>query len=167
MAGQHGMWQKQCFYEPSVKVPMIIRLPSGETGCIQQNVSLVDVLPTLLDIVGIENPPDLPGESLLKIARNQSNELTRTVFSEYHAMGMMNAGFMLKNGEYKLCYYVGNQPQIFNVENDPMENNDLTSNPEYTEIRSNLESSLHEIVNPEFIDYRAKENQRIRRLEHK
>ena len=166
MAGHHGMWQKQCFYEPSVNVPMIIRLPSGETGCIKQNVSLVDVLPTLLDILGIEIPTELPGESLLKIARNQSNDTKRAVFSEYHAMGMMDAGFMLKEGEYKLCYYVRNEPQMFNVDIDPMESNDLASDHEYAKIRSNLEERLFEIVDPELVDNQAKENQRIRRLEH-
>ena len=145
---------------------MIIRLPSGETECIKQNVSLVDVLPTLLEIVGLEKPSDFPGESLLEIARNQSNEATRTVFSEYHAMGMMDAGFMLKEGDYKLCHYVRNEPQMFNIEIDPMENNDLASNPEYIEIRSNLEERLFEIVDPELVDNQAKENQRIRRLEH-
>lgn len=70
MAGNHGMWQKQCFYEPSVRVPMIMRLPSHETGCIKQNVSLIDVLPTMLDIAGLEKPSDLAGESLLEIACN-------------------------------------------------------------------------------------------------
>lgn len=166
MAGHHGMWQKQCFYEPSVKVPMIVRLPSHETGIIKQNVSLVDILPTLLDIVESEKPTDLPGESLLEIVRNQSNWTDRPVFSEYHAMGMMNAGFLLKEGDYKLCHYVGNEPQMFNVKVDPLENNDLALKPEYAENRSNLESSLFEIVNPELVDNHAKENQRIRRLEH-
>ena len=166
MAGHHGMWQKQCFYEPSVKVPMIIRLPSHRSGCIKQNVLLVDVLPTLLDIVGLEKPSELPGESMLEIAGNQPDLTTRPVFSEYHAMGMMDAGFMLKEGDYKLCHYVGNEPQMFNVEIDPMENNDLASNPEYVEIRSNLEERLFEIVDPKLVDNQAKENQRKRRLEH-
>ena len=71
MAGHHGIWQKQCFYEPAVKVPLMLRLPSGETRRVAQNVSLVDVLPTLLEVAGLETPSDLPGDSLLEIARNQ------------------------------------------------------------------------------------------------
>ncbi|MDE0681948.1 MAG: sulfatase-like hydrolase/transferase, partial [Candidatus Poribacteria bacterium] len=101
MAGHHGIWQKQCFYEPAVKVPLILRLPSGETSRVAQNVSLVDVLPTLLEIADLETPSDLPGDSLLEIARHQADETTRSVFSEYHHMGMLNAGFMLKRGDYK------------------------------------------------------------------
>ena len=163
MAGHHGIWQKQCFYEPAVKVPLMLRLPSSETDRVTQNVSLVDVLPTLLEIAGSETPSDLPGDSLLGIARHEANESTRAVLSEYHHMGMLNAGFMLKRGDYKLCHYVGSEPQLFNVAVDPLENDDLASKPEYTEKRSEIEAALHAILDPEREDARAKENQSARR----
>ena len=163
MAGSHAIWQKQCFYESAVKVPLMVRLPSGETGRVAQNVSLVDVLPTLLEIAEVEKPSDLPGESLLKIARYQSNGTTRAVFSEYHDRGMLNAGFMLKQGDYKLCHYVGSQPQLFDVGTDPLENSDLAQNFEYAEILSILEDTLYTIVDPDVVDARAKANQAARR----
>jgi choline-sulfatase len=163
MAGSHGIWQKQCFYESAVKVPLMLRLPSGKTGRVKQNVSLVDVLPTLLEIAGQKKPYDLPGESLLEIAKHQTDETTRAVFSEYHHMGMLNAGFMLKRGNYKLCHYVGSQPQLFNVDVDPLENDDLALKSECAAIRSELEDALHVIVDPDFEDARAKENQETRR----
>ena len=162
MGGHHGIWQKQCFYEPAVKVPLMLRLPSGKTGRVKQNVSLVDVLPTLLEVAGLEKPSDLLGESLLEIAQHQSDKTTRAVFSEYHHRGMLNAGFMLKRGHYKLCYYVGSQPQLFNVDIDPQENDDLAPKPEYAAIRNELEDVLHTIVEPALADARAKENQRMR-----
>ena len=178
MAGHHGIWQKQCFYEPAVRVPLMLRLPSDEKGRVAENVSLVDVLPTLLEVAGLETPIDLPGDSLLRIARHHANETTaeahhhddryrrtseRAVLSEYHHMGMLNAGFMLKRGDYKLCHYVGSEPQLFNVAVDPLENDDLASKPEYAAIRSEMEVALHGVVNPEQEDARAKENQRLRR----
>ena len=163
MAGHHGIWQKQCFYEPAVKVPLMLRLPSRETGRVAENVSLVDVLPTLLEAAGLEIPSDLPGDSLLGIARHQANETRRAVFSEYHHMGMLNAGFMLKRGDYKLCHYVGSEPQLFNVNVDPLENDDLASKPEYATIRNEMETALRAVLDPEREDARAKENQRVRR----
>ena len=173
MAGHHGIWQKQCFYEPAVRVPLMLRLPSDENGRVAENVSLVDVLPTLLEVAGLETPADLPGDSLLGIARHQANEMAaetrhhddreRAVLSEYHHMGMLNAGFMLKRGDYKLCHYVGNEPQLFNVAVDPLENDDLASKPEYAAIRNEMEVALRGVVNPEQEDARAKENQRLRR----
>ncbi len=163
MAGSHGIWQKQCFYEAAVKVPLMLRLPYGGTGRIAQNVSLVDVLPTLLEIAGLEKPSDLPGESLLQIAQHQQDKTTRTVFSEYHDRGMLNAGYMLKQGDYKLCHYVRSYPQLFNVDVDPLENEDLALNPEYAAIRSTLEDTLHAIIDPEIEDAHAKANQQMRR----
>ena len=163
MAGHHGIWQKQCFYEPAVKVPLMLRLPSGETERVTQNVSLIDVLPTLLEIADLETPSDLPGDSLTEIARHQADETTRTVFSEYHHMGMLNAGFMLKRGDYKLCHYVGSEPQLFNVGVDPLENDDLAPKSEYATIRNEMEVALRGIVDPELEDAWAKENQRKRR----
>ena len=162
MAGSHGIWQKQCFYESAVKVPLMLRMPTCGNKRITQNVSLVDVLPTLLDIADMEKPTDLPGDSLLDIAQQQDDS-SRAVFSEYHDRGMLNAGFMLKRDNYKLCHYVGSDPQLFNLEIDPNENTDLASNPEYTEIRNELETDLRTILDPERVDTLAKENQQMRR----
>ncbi|MDE0019092.1 MAG: hypothetical protein OXU51_23120 [Candidatus Poribacteria bacterium] len=79
-------------------------------------------------------------------------------------MGMLNACFMLKREDYKLCYYVGSEPQLFNVATDPLEDNDLASKPEYAAKRSEMEITLRAIVDPDLEDARAKENQRVRRL---
>ncbi|MCY4402890.1 MAG: sulfatase-like hydrolase/transferase [Candidatus Poribacteria bacterium] len=162
MAGSHGIWQKQCFYESAVKVPLMLRMPSYENKRITQNVSLVDVLPTLLEIADMDKPSDLPGESLLKVVRNPY-DTPRAVISEYHDRGMLNAGYMLRQGDYKLCYYVGSRPQLFNIAIDPLENSDLALNPEYTAVRNDMETALRAIIDPERIDILAKENQQIRR----
>ena len=162
MAGHHGIWQKQCFYEPAVKVPLMLRLPAGESCRVAQNVSLIDVLPTLLEIADLEVPSDLPGDSLLEMAQHHTDETTRTVFSEYHHMGMLNAGFMLKREDYKLCHYVGSEPQLFNVATDPLEANDLALQPEYAAKRSEMEGALRAIVDPDVEDARAKANQSMR-----
>ena len=79
-------------------------------------------------------------------------------------MGMLNAGFMLKRGDYKLCHYVGSEPQLFNVDTDPLEIDDLASKPEHAAILSEMELALRAVLDPEREDARAKENQRVRRL---
>ena len=79
-------------------------------------------------------------------------------------MGMLNAGFMLKRGDYKLCHYVGSEPQLFNVGVDPLENDDLAPEPEYATKRGEIEDTLRAIVDPKLADARAKENQRVRSM---
>jgi len=104
MAGHHGIWQKQCFYEPAVRIPLLLRHPSLHPGRNDDHVSLVDVLPTLRDIAGLTPDPELPGRTLL-------DPVDRPVLSEYHAQGMVDGGFMLKSGPWKYCYYgAGQQP---------------------------------------------------------
>ena len=52
MMGERGLWYKKSFFEASCKVPLIIAGPMIEAKRIESNVSLVDLLPTLLDIAG-------------------------------------------------------------------------------------------------------------------
>ena len=95
MAGQHGIWQKCCFYEASCRVPLIVRWPGVPAGMrVESNVSLVDVMPTVMDMAGIEVPGGLPGESLLAFV-GESAGSDRAVFSEYHAQGLLNAEYIL------------------------------------------------------------------------
>ena len=156
MAGHQGIWQKQCFYQPSVQIPLMLRLLANysETGRVSQNVSLLDILPTLLDLA--EESADLPGCSLLNIARNQDNRIDRPVFAEYHHMGMLNAGFMLKKGLHKLCYYVGHSPQLFDLRTDPTESYNLASK---SNLVSKMVAELRLICNPEEVDRQAKADQ--------
>ena len=70
MLGDHGLSQKNCPYEPSVRVPLLLRWP-GRThagATCDDPVGLTDVLPTFVDELGLDYPADqgpLPGESLL------------------------------------------------------------------------------------------------------
>ena len=160
MAGHQGIWQKQCFYQPAVQVPLMLRLPANraETGRVSQSVSLLDILPTLLDLAG--RSADLPGRSLLDIARHEADRSDRPVFAEYHHMGMLNAGFMLKRGCHKLCYYVGHSPQLFALSTDPTESHNLAEN---SNLVAKMEAELRLICDPEQVDRQAKADQARRR----
>lgn len=161
MAGHHGMWQKHCFYEPSVRVPLILRLPPSLgrrlSLRVTENVSLVDVLPTLVDLAGEPVPAELPGLSLL------SPPPDRVVFSEMHE-GMLDAGFMVKRGAFKYCHYIGGPPQLFNTHDDPLEVQNLTTDPAHAPLCGDLHAALREIVEPEEVDAAAKADQTKRAL---
>ena len=163
MAGQHGIWQKQCFYEASVRVPMILRTPRGAAGQRSDaNVSLVDVLPTLLDLAGLQIPSGLPGTSLARL-RSGTGAAERAVFSEYHAQGMLEGGFMVRRGNYKYNYYVGHEPQLFDLREDPGEFTDLAADPRHAPVRADLHRELLAIANPERISDQARRDQQERR----
>ena len=162
LAGQHGIWQKQCFYEASVRVPMILRTPHGAAGQRSDaNVSLVDVLPTLLDLAGLRLPSGLPGTSLARL-RSGTGAAERAVFSEYHAQGMLEGGFMIKRGDYKYNYYVGHDPQLFDLHEDPGEFTDLAADPRHAPVRADLHRELLAIADPERISAQALRDQQER-----
>ena len=119
----------------SVGVPCIIKGPNIPAGKVCKTpVSLIDIYPTILQTYGISSGTR-PGTSLIELA-NVEDDPDRLVFSEYHAMGSATGAFMIRKGHWKYMYYVSMQPQLFNLLDDPDEINDLGTNLEYAEIRS-------------------------------
>lgn len=163
MAGHHGIWQKQCFYEPAVRVPLLMRTPDHRSGSVPaervpSTVSLIDLLPTLLDVAGLPVDPDLPGSSLAWTAQDPPHE-PRAVLSEYHAQGMLTGGFMIRHGHYSYCAYVGHPPQLFDVVADPDQVDDLAGNPAYTDLEAEMAARLADLVDIEAADHRARADQ--------
>ncbi|PHQ41597.1 hypothetical protein Z052_13920 [Halorubrum sp. C191] len=163
--GDHGLWWKCCMYEQSVGVPLVARGPGIESGrTVETPVSLLDVVPTMADAMGV--PPDdaWRGRSLLPVATGQRDpDDERAVFSEYHAHGASHGFFMIRRGSYKYVHYVDGPDQLFDLESDPQELDDLAADPDYREVKKSLEADLWAVVDPEAVDKRAREDQRCRR----
>ena len=160
--GARGMWGKSTHYDDAAGVPMIMAGPDIPAGQVCHTpVSLVDLAPTILDAVG-EAPhgwaDGLPGESLFAIAA-QPYDATRSVFSEYHAFASPSAAFMLRRGHHKYNYYVGYEPELFDLDSDPGETRNLAADPAHAALRAGFEAELRRLLNPEAVDARAKADQ--------
>jgi choline-sulfatase len=164
MLGAHGLWWKECLYEESVGVPMIVAGPDIPTGKVSRTpVNLVDCFPAIVEAVGASPAPedaDLPGESLFALA--QAPDRDRVIFSEYHASMSPTGAFMIRLGRYKLIYHVGLPHQLFDLEADPHELHDLADDPAHAEARAACERALRAICDPEDVDRRAKADQQAR-----
>jgi arylsulfatase A-like enzyme len=84
MWGEHGRWEKFVPYEPSIRVPLIVRWPGHFTAGVNstRTVSYLDLLPTMLEAAGVTLPagsPPLDGESLLQASRPRT-----MMYSEYY-----------------------------------------------------------------------------------
>ncbi|MCZ6634685.1 MAG: sulfatase-like hydrolase/transferase [bacterium] len=159
--GGRGLYGKFTMYEEAAGIPFLMSGPDIPEGkVVNTPISLIDSFPTILETVGAkphEEDSDLPGDSLLSIARDTDRD--RTVFSEYHAVGTRNAFYMLRNQQYKYTYYVNDLPQLFDLDTDPEECNDLSASPDHQSVLQNFESQLREILDPEETDARAKADQ--------
>jgi choline-sulfatase len=151
-------------YEQSVGVPLVVRGPGVEAGAtVDAPTSLLDLVPTMADVVEIEPDPAWRGRSLLPVATGERDaDADRAVFSEYHAHGTSRGMFMLRQGRYKYVYYPDNPDQLFDLEADPDELDNLATDPEYDQLRAEFEAELRDIVDPDAVDERARSDQRRR-----
>jgi len=168
--GMRGMWGKSTMFEESAGVPMILRGPNlPKSKKIKTPVSLVDIFPTVVDSLNLSpnsRDIDLPGKSLLKIAE-EKDDYERVVLSEYHAAASPVGAFMLRKGKYKYVYFAeGYDPQLFNLEEDPYEQNDLFSNENFKDILNSFYDHLLKICDPEAVNKRAKKEQNDKILKH-
>lgn len=158
--GARGMWGKSTLYEDAVGVPMLLAGPGVPAGKVCHTpVSLLDLAPTITEAVGLPpHAPDLRGDSLFGIAANRDDP-DRTVFSEYHAFASPSAGFMLRNGRYKLSHYVGFPAELFDLWEDPGETTNRAEDPALSAVRAGLEAKLYALINPVAVDAQAMADQ--------
>lgn len=158
MAGNRGLWAKSYMYEDSVGVPMIVRGPKVSTGIVNETpVNLIDIHPTVVALTAGQDDEESSGQSLIALAA--SNDPQRITFSEYHDGGSVAGSMMIRSGQWKYVYFVGERPQLFDLSVDPNELVDLGEDPAHGEVREQLDSALRSIVDPELTDRQAFEDQ--------
>lgn len=162
--GKRGFWGKSTMFEESVAVPLIMAGPGiAEGKRVATPVSLVDCAPTILESVGATPAPEdasWPGRSLYAIA--DAAEPDRVVLSEYHAAGAPTGAFMVRQGRYKLCHYVGMASELYDLESDPEETTDLAGDPAHAGTVHALTELLHAICDPAEVNARALAEQRAK-----
>ena len=151
MLGEHGLWWKHLFYEESVRVPLTVAWPGVVPGGqrIGRVVSALDVTATLLDAAGAPPLPGSPGRSLLGLiverdtpGASAAADWEDVAFSEYCEDQYSPPGGcyarMIRRDEWKLVYYDGYSPQLFNLRMDPDERIDRAGDPAVQDIRRTL-----------------------------
>lgn len=158
-AGQRGLWGKSTMYEESAAIPLIMAGPDVPVGVCETPVSLLDISATIPNLFGLPADPVMQGRPLNEICAEAADE-NRVVFSEYHAAGAVSGAFMVRNGALKLIHYVGFEPELFDLANDPFELVNQATNPAYADDLAALYTDLENICNPAEIDAKAHAEQR-------
>lgn len=164
MLGERGMVQKRVFYEWSARVPLVVAGPGvGRQGHVCDTpVSLVDIVPTVCDMVGIE-PVAPAGRSLVPLLAD--DEVDRgPVFVEYHSEGVYAPCFMYRSGRYKYVYVHDHGHQLFDLEADPDEIHDLSEDPAYAEILDRARVAILDRFDPDDIEARIRRSLDDRRV---
>ncbi|NOY81511.1 MAG: arylsulfatase [Kiritimatiellaeota bacterium] len=133
MLGDHGMWAKSVAYEPSARVPFLVAGPR-ELGIapgtvIDQVATHADIMPTLLDMAGIDIPDSVDGRSLLPALRGDTAPVRDSLHIEHaprqHA---------LTDGHMKYIWRSADgREQLFDLDADPEERHDLAADSAFGE----------------------------------
>lgn len=136
MLGSHGLWQKMCMYEESVRTPLAIKFPAAANirpRAVGAPVSAVDVFPTLCDALGLEAPEGLSGRSLMPLVRGGTLP-PADVFIQFDGNGARgNFQRCVVNEEYKLIVDLFKDETFFElypVKADPQERRNVVFEPE-------------------------------------
>ncbi|MFM7569194.1 MAG: sulfatase-like hydrolase/transferase, partial [Betaproteobacteria bacterium] len=148
MLGERGMWYKETFFEWSARVPLIVSAPErvAKGARAATLVSLVDLLPTLLDwleipVETIAGP--IEGKSFADVF-SQPDRVSRdrAAIGEYTDMGVCGPCRMIRQGDHKLIYAHGAKPLLYDLSTDPNELNDLAGQPEFAATLAQLMARL-------------------------
>jgi arylsulfatase A-like enzyme len=146
--GEHGWFDKRFMYEESFRTPLLVYYPDGKKGDVAELVQNIDYAPTFLEAAGVEIPEDIQGESLLPILQDKkAKNLRNSLYYHYyehpgeHSV-MRHYGVKMDN--YKLIhfYYDTDEWELFDLEKDPREVNNIYGQPGTEKITEKLEKEM-------------------------
>jgi len=152
--GEHGLFYKGVYpYEGHAHIPFLAKVPGGVKGKVVDDVvSMLDMVPTVLDLAGVDQPgderdgewrekaapiqPSLPGEVLTPVLTGDGRPVRRNALIEYDAENYAAFEVLqyrsLVTNDFKLVYYAPtNETMLFDRRNDPDETTNLAEDPDH------------------------------------
>ena len=153
--GEHGWFDKRFMYEESLRMPLLVRFPKEiKTGINERDMVLnLDFAPTFLDYAGVEAPAEMQGRSMRAVLRGKTPKDWRTSiyyhYFEYPAVHMVKRHFGVRTARYKLIhfYYDIDAWELYDLEKDPRELNNVYGDPAYAPIVAELKAELERLRN--------------------
>jgi choline-sulfatase len=170
MDGDHGMFQKFCLFEPSIKVPLIISYPKSlpVNKVSEALIEQIGLYPTLCDLVGIEQPksvtnypiPNAPekmdGISFADLIQDPTKEGPSEVYAEYALRSNLNM-YMIRAKRYKYVHNHTSTHELYDIQEDPNENHNLINEMGLQGIVRELRDKLYKWYDPEQNPFRGTE----------
>ena len=129
--GEFRMFDKRLMYEPSIRVPMMIRYPKSiKAGSVRKEMVLdIDIAPTLLEIAGVKPRNEMQGKSMVKLA-NAGDPSWRKEwlydYYEYPGFEDVRPHRGIRTETHKLMhFYTVDEWEMYDIANDPEEKNNL------------------------------------------
>jgi choline-sulfatase len=171
MLGERGLWYKMNFFEHSARVPLLMAGPGVAHGTAQNACSLLDLLPTMMDIgalTGATKPEygqAIGGRSLLPLAMGQADPVDEAI-GEYCAEMTGYPVIMIRRGRYKFVYCESDPPMLFDLVADPDELVNLAKQNEHDGVLQNFLAEVQQRWNSQQIRADVIASQKQRRAVH-
>ena len=149
--GEHGWFDKRFMYEESFRTPMLVRYPGGIKGDIPEMVQNIDHAATFLELAGAPIPEDIQGDSYLPLLKGEHPKDWRTSlyyhYYEFPAEHMVKRHYGVRTDRYKLMHFYDDVDvwELYDLQNDPMEMNNLYNKPGTEEVTKQLMDELHKL----------------------
>ncbi len=150
LLGEHHLYDKRVMYEPSIRVPMMVRwlgrVMAGATS--KEMVLNLDMAPTLLEIAGLTAPAEMQGKSMMALAEGKADVKWRDdwLYEYYEYPGFENVRPCrgVRTKRYKLIdfFLEPEEFEVYDLENDPDEAHNLYGKPGYEELTAHLKERL-------------------------
>ena len=153
MFGEHGLIDKRVAYETSSRVPMLMQCPALIEGgtVVDQVVANIDIAPTVMETMGLRKPPHMDGQSFLPLATGQSVPWREYFLYAYYweqNYPQTPTQFSLRGDRYKYTTYYGvwDTDELFDIRDDPGEQNNLIHDPEFAKIKTSMQNRLYAMM---------------------
>ena len=153
--GEHGLIDKRAAYETSIRIPLLMKLPKEmqqKMGMVvSENVTNIDIAPTILEAAGIEKPEHMHGESFLKILKGEQLKWRKYFLYEYFwewNYPHTPTTHALRDSRYKFIRYHGiwDTDELYDLKNDPQEKYNLINIPEHQTRIANMKNEMFRIL---------------------
>ncbi len=145
--GEHGLWGTGTLFEQVTRVPLLIRIPgvtTRQTVC-EEIVELVDLLPTVCDLLTVPTPDRLEGKSFVPLLSDPLQPWKRAAFTVCRVAGYAGRSVRTKRWRYtdwQSCETSQRQFELYDLDSDPWEQTNLALNPDYRNERTILANLL-------------------------
>ncbi len=166
MLGERGLWYKMSFFEGASRVPLVIASPGRfAPRRVGASVSLVDLMPTLVDISGGNAQSlgvALDGRSLAPhLAGGAGHD---EAIGEYLAEGSISPVVMIRRGEYKFIHSPADPDQLYDLTRDPGERHNLALEAAHASLVAAFHADVAKRWDLATLDAEVRASQRRRRL---
>ncbi|MBV8472768.1 MAG: choline-sulfatase, partial [Hyphomicrobiales bacterium] len=166
MLGERGLWFKMSFFEGAARVPLLVQAPERyRPRRIAASVSLLDLLPTLVDIAGGDSAAlgaSVDGRSL--VPHLEGREGHDEALGEYLAEGAIAPMVMIRRGAHKFVHSPADPDQFYDLAADPAERTNLATSPAQADSVTRFRDEIARRWDLEAIDAKVRRSQRRRRV---